>query len=69
MASTNHSWRFLTAPSGDSAVLAIVCDQCGLERTNLLPTRSQERHIDIGGDCPGEPQEQEASPTSKVLNR
>lgn len=56
-----HTWTFLSGQStADAPVLIAVCSRCGLVRTSQIPNRLSERHIGLGGECPGEPQLQEA---------
>ena len=63
-----HTWTFVTAQaSSDAPMLVTVCSSCGLTRTSLLPNTLSERHIGLGGDCPGEPQKQE--PTGRGQKR
>lgn len=63
-----HRWSMLTAQGDpDRPVLAAVCAACGLIRTSALPRVTMERHIALGGDCPGEPQPQE--PTGGAVER
>lgn len=53
-----HAWQFMVE-SGDNRHLVAVCGTCGIIRTSLIPNRTVERHIWLGGDCPGKPEPQE----------
>jgi hypothetical protein len=79
----NHDWTIetvvLNASAGSFGNLAqtpmrvvAICSGCGLIRTQLVPGPKHERHIDLRGTCPGEPQAPEdseiaASPGAAVL--
>ena len=54
-----HRWQFLSAEDEDDSPLVIaVCSACGLTRATTISTRGKQ-HIDLRGECPGEPQEPE----------
>ena len=62
-----HEWQINAVALGVSAgnfgslaqspvrVLA-VCSRCGVIRSQVVPSPKHERHIDLRGTCPGEPQ-------------
>lgn len=43
----------------ETPLVIAVCRRCGLIRSATIPDTTQERHIGLGGACPGEPQVQE----------
>lgn len=47
-----HSWELMTAVRNDTALVVGVCAACGLIRRSVV---RNEKHIDLRGDCPGEP--------------
>jgi hypothetical protein len=68
----NHDWTIeavvLSPSAGSFGNLAqtpmrvvAICSGCGLIRTQLVPGPRHERHIDLRGICPGEPQAPEGS--------
>jgi hypothetical protein len=51
-----HEWQFSSAAAGDTVRLVAACSVCGLVRTLLTPTPGRDKHVDLTGACPGEPQ-------------
>jgi hypothetical protein len=67
MAANQHDWTFLMARSdGEAPLVVAVCGRCGLIRSAGLPQTTHERHIALGGSCPGAPQAQEPSEAATV---
>jgi len=50
-------WKFLAGVRDDTSLLLAVCKVCGLMRRR---SGANDQHIDLRGECPGEPQEPEA---------
>jgi hypothetical protein len=55
-----HEWLITSSPYGDSVRIVAACPKCGLVRICAAPAVGDETHIDLRGECPGEPQEPEA---------
>jgi hypothetical protein len=60
-----HTWQLLTIGDTKDARVVAVCDTCGLIRSSAVPGPLEERHVDLRGDCPGQPQEAEAPQAGK----
>jgi hypothetical protein len=60
-----HQWKFLAIGDDGTPRVAVVCTVCGAARSSLVPTvANMERHIALGGTCPGEPQPQDVGPVA-----
>ena len=58
-----HEWKFLSGVRNDSLLVLAVCKVCGLMRRTVgVP----DRHVDLRGECPGEPQDPGESPPPLV---
>lgn len=67
MVHADHAWVFLTGQTrADYSAVIVGCTRCGLLRSSRVPTPDHERHIDLSGTCPGEPQAQDTSPVKKA---
>jgi hypothetical protein len=55
-----HEWLISPSSYGDSIRIVAACSSCGLVRVWQAPTLGEETHIDLRGECPGEPQEPDA---------
>ena len=55
-----HEWLISPSPYGDAVRIVAACPACGLVRMCQAPGLGEETHIDLRGECPGEPQEPEA---------
>lgn len=50
-----HAWQLLTIGDTKDARVVAVCSVCGLIRSSAVPGSMEERHVDLRGECPGEP--------------
>jgi hypothetical protein len=61
MTEQRHSWQIApVVTDGKSISVVAICDRCGVSRSELAGSAQIERHVDLRGECPGEPQEPEA---------
>lgn len=60
-----HQWQLLTIGDTKDARVVAVCAVCGLIRSSAVPGPMEERHVDLRGTCPGEPQAAEAPQAGK----
>jgi hypothetical protein len=60
-----HQWQVLTIGDTKDARVVSVCTVCGLIRSSAVPGPMEERHVDLRGECPGEPQAAEAPQAGK----
>lgn len=51
-----HDWTLHVGTRGDSLLGVAICRACGIIRRRDV---AQDHHIDLRGECPGEPQESE----------
>jgi hypothetical protein len=54
---TKHDWTFNAAGVGNDPFVVIACRVCGLIRAEQPGRGDDDRHVDLTGDCPGEPQQ------------
>jgi hypothetical protein len=59
-----HDWRLSSAGGADVWAVAI-CASCGLMRTCRV---TSDKHLDLRGDCPGQPPEPE-KPAKRIPRR
>ena len=61
MPEQRHSWQITpVVTDGKSISVVAICDRCGVSRSTPAGSGQNERHVDLRGECPGEPQEPEA---------
>ena len=61
-----HSWIISAASRNDGVPWVVaVCTTCGVIRMQNAPGPQHERHVDLRGACPGQPQE----PTDKQVEK
>jgi hypothetical protein len=48
-----HEWAIAPVAKPDAAYVVATCGRCGLIRAQIVPSRTQERQIDLSGECPG----------------
>lgn len=63
-----HNWQLLTVGDTKDARVVAVCDVCGLIRSSAVPGPMEDRHVDLRGECPGEPQQAEAPQAGKFAS-
>lgn len=52
---TSHEWEFLgMLGRNETPIIVGVCEVCGLTRRAVV---RDGRHMDLRGECPGEPQD------------
>jgi hypothetical protein len=66
MADTKHQWQFLAIYDGTNPRVVVVCSACGAARSSIVPQAANlERHVGLGGKCPGEPQPQDTGSVAR----
>jgi hypothetical protein len=66
MRSIQHEWQFFAIAVDSTPRVVVACTKCGLTRSAIVPTGANlDRHVDLTGQCPGEPQPQDPDPVAR----